>query len=64
LLEVNQTLVTMLGYASKEQLLAASQESEIIPNFRVVSFSAGRIPETKRIEPVSRWNGSGETGRN
>jgi diguanylate cyclase (GGDEF)-like protein/PAS domain S-box-containing protein len=52
LLDGNQTLVTMLGYASKEQLLAANQESEIIPNFRDVSLSAGRIPETKRIEPV------------
>jgi diguanylate cyclase (GGDEF)-like protein/PAS domain S-box-containing protein len=52
LLEVNQTLVTMLGYTSKEQLLAANQQSEIIPNFRDDSLSAGRIPETKRIEPV------------
>jgi diguanylate cyclase (GGDEF)-like protein/PAS domain S-box-containing protein len=52
LLDVNQTLVTMLGYASKEQLLAANQESEIIPNFRDDSLSASRIPETKRIEPV------------
>jgi diguanylate cyclase (GGDEF)-like protein/PAS domain S-box-containing protein len=54
LLDVNQTLVTMLGYGSKEQLLAANQESEIIPNFRDDSLSAGRIPETKRIEPVER----------
>jgi diguanylate cyclase (GGDEF)-like protein/PAS domain S-box-containing protein len=52
LLDVNQTLVTMLGYQSKEQLLAANQEFEIIPNFRDVSLSAGRIPETQRIEPV------------
>jgi diguanylate cyclase (GGDEF)-like protein/PAS domain S-box-containing protein len=52
LLDVNQTLVTMLGYQSKEQLLAANRESEIIPNFRDVSLSADRIPETKRIEPV------------
>jgi len=52
LLDGNQTLVTMLGYASKEQLLAANQESEIIPNFRDDSLSEGRIPETKRIEPV------------
>ncbi len=52
LLDVNQTLVTLLGYASKEQLLAAHQESEIIPNFRAGSLFAGRIPETKRIEPV------------
>ncbi|PYU07254.1 MAG: hypothetical protein DMG34_04325 [Acidobacteria bacterium] len=52
LLDVNQTLVTMLGYASKEQLLAANQESEIIPNLRNGSLFAGLIPETKRIEPV------------
>jgi len=52
LLDVNQTLVTMLGYALKEQLLAANQESEIIPNFRNGSLFAGLIPETKRIEPV------------
>jgi diguanylate cyclase (GGDEF)-like protein/PAS domain S-box-containing protein len=52
LLDVNQTLVTMLGYASKEQLLTANQESEIIPNLRNGSLVAGRIAETKRIEPV------------
>jgi diguanylate cyclase (GGDEF)-like protein/PAS domain S-box-containing protein len=52
LLDVNQTLVTMLGYASKEQLLAANRESEIIPNFRNSSLFAGRIPETKRIESL------------
>jgi diguanylate cyclase (GGDEF)-like protein/PAS domain S-box-containing protein len=52
LLEVNQTLVTMLGYASKEQLLATNQESEIMANFRDDSLSAGGIPETKRIGPV------------
>jgi diguanylate cyclase (GGDEF)-like protein/PAS domain S-box-containing protein len=52
LLDVNQTLVTMLGYAFKEQVLAANQESEIIPNFRDDSLCADLIPETKRIEPV------------
>jgi hypothetical protein len=41
---------------SKEQLLAANQESEIIPIFRDVSLSAGRIPGTKRIEPGSKSN--------
>ena len=52
LLDVNQTLATMLGYASKEQLLAANHESEIIPNLRNGALFAGRIPETNRIEPV------------
>jgi diguanylate cyclase (GGDEF)-like protein/PAS domain S-box-containing protein len=55
LLDVNQTLVTMLGYASKEQLLAANQESEIIPNFSNSSLFAGRIPETKRIPVEMEW---------
>jgi diguanylate cyclase (GGDEF)-like protein/PAS domain S-box-containing protein len=52
LLDVNETLVTMLGYASKEQLLVANQESEVIPNLRNGALVASRIPETKRIEPV------------
>jgi len=51
LLDVNQRLVSMLGWASKEQLLAANRESEIIPNLRINSPFAG-IPETTRIEPV------------
>jgi diguanylate cyclase (GGDEF)-like protein/PAS domain S-box-containing protein len=51
-LDVNQTLVTMLGYGSKEELLAANQAFEVIPNFRNGSLFAGLIPETKRIEPV------------
>jgi len=59
LLDVNQTLVTMLGYASKEQLLAANQESEVIPNLCNGSLLVGRnpetkLPETKRIEPVEK----------
>jgi diguanylate cyclase (GGDEF)-like protein/PAS domain S-box-containing protein len=52
LLDVNQTLVTMLGYGSKEELLAANQESEIIPNLRNDPLFAGLVPETKKIEPV------------
>jgi diguanylate cyclase (GGDEF)-like protein/PAS domain S-box-containing protein len=51
-LDVNRTLVTMLGYTSKEQLLAANRESEMVPNLRNGSLFAARIPETKRIEPV------------
>jgi diguanylate cyclase (GGDEF)-like protein/PAS domain S-box-containing protein len=52
LLDVNQALVTMLGYTSKEQLLAANQQSEIILNLRNGFPFAERSPETKRIEPV------------
>jgi PAS domain S-box-containing protein len=52
LLDVNQALVTMLGYTSREQLLAANQQSEIIPNLHNGSTFAERMPETKPIEPV------------
>jgi diguanylate cyclase (GGDEF)-like protein/PAS domain S-box-containing protein len=51
-LEVNQALVTMLGYESREQLLAANQESEVIPNLHFGTSFAGRSAETKQIEPV------------
>ena len=52
LLDVNLALVTMLGYATKVELLTANQQSEIIPNLRNDSLLAGLIPDTKRIEPV------------
>jgi diguanylate cyclase (GGDEF)-like protein/PAS domain S-box-containing protein len=51
-LDVNQALVSMLGYESKEQLLAADQESEVIPNLHVGGFFAGSSGGTKQIEPV------------
>ena len=52
LLDVNQALVTMLGYTSKEQLLAANQESAIISKLRHGSPFVGLFPETKQIDPV------------
>ena len=52
LLDVNQALAKMLGYASKVELLTANQGSEIIPNFRKGSRFAGFISETKQIEPA------------
>jgi diguanylate cyclase (GGDEF)-like protein/PAS domain S-box-containing protein len=52
LLDVNLALITMLGYASKAELLTANQQSEIIPNLRNGSLLAGQIPDTNRIEPV------------
>jgi PAS domain S-box-containing protein len=52
LLDANQALVTMLGYTSKEQLLAANRESAIIPDLRNGLPSAMGSSETKGIEPV------------
>ncbi|SRR6266404_4229989 len=54
LLEANLALAKMLGFASREELLATNQESEIIPNLRKDFASAGLIPETNRIGPVEQ----------
>jgi len=52
LLDANQALVTMMGYDSKEQLLAANRASVIIPNLRKsVPFAAGS-GERQQIEPI------------
>ena len=52
LLNVNQALVTMLGYDSKEQLLAANRASEIIPNLRKSVPSTLGSGERLQIEPI------------
>jgi diguanylate cyclase (GGDEF)-like protein/PAS domain S-box-containing protein len=52
LLDVNEALVMMLGYASKEQFLAANQASAIIPDLRNAVPFADRSPDTKQIEPL------------
>src|SRR6266403_569594 len=51
-LDVNQALVTMLGYETKEDLLAANRASEIVLNLGPGAPLAGRMPETMQIEPV------------
>ena len=51
-LDVNQALVTMLGYASKEELLAANDASEIVLNLGPGTPLASRSSETRRMEPV------------
>jgi len=48
---VNQALVTMLGYTSKEELLAAKNSTELFSSFgKGPSLMSGA--EAKRIEPV------------
>jgi diguanylate cyclase (GGDEF)-like protein/PAS domain S-box-containing protein len=62
LLDVNQALVTMLGYPSKSELLAANQHSEVIPSLHHNSALAGIIPDTQRIDPVElEWKRSDGT---
>jgi len=50
-LDANQALAGMLGYATKEELLAANHSTEVLANLKA-SPSAGRSHETMRIEPV------------
>ena len=51
-LDVNQALVTMLGYTTREELLEANRASEIVLDLGHISPLAGRSHETMRIEPV------------
>jgi diguanylate cyclase (GGDEF)-like protein/PAS domain S-box-containing protein len=56
LLDVNRALITMLGYASKEELLVANQKLTVIPKLPSSLTPAGRFEETKRIDPVeTEW---------
>jgi diguanylate cyclase (GGDEF)-like protein/PAS domain S-box-containing protein len=52
LLDANQALVTMLGYDSKEQLLAANRASVIIPNLRKSVPSTSGSSDRQQIEPL------------
>jgi diguanylate cyclase (GGDEF)-like protein/PAS domain S-box-containing protein len=56
-LEVNNTLSTMLGYESKEELLAASRASQIILDLGKGKTSSGSSPESMQFEPIEvEWN--------
>jgi diguanylate cyclase (GGDEF)-like protein/PAS domain S-box-containing protein len=52
LLDVNQALSTMLGYESKEELLAANRASEIILDLGERKPLAGSSPDAARVEPI------------
>jgi two-component system, cell cycle response regulator len=49
---VNQALASMLGYESKEELLAARPSTELLSSFGKGSSLVGHSTEPKRIEPV------------
>jgi len=51
-LDVNQALVAMLGYASREELLVANHASEIVLDFGSATPLVDRSDERLRIEPV------------
>jgi diguanylate cyclase (GGDEF)-like protein/PAS domain S-box-containing protein len=55
-LDVNQALINMLGYSTKEELLAASEATELLSNLGEAAPSAKRRRETSPIEPVeTEW---------
>ena len=51
-LDVNQTLVTMLGYASREELLPVNLASDIISDSRKRAQLLGRPGQDLQVEPV------------
>jgi len=51
-LDVNQALLTMLGYENKEELLAANRASEVVLDLCNGAPLASGFPESLRIEPV------------
>jgi diguanylate cyclase (GGDEF)-like protein/PAS domain S-box-containing protein len=50
-IDVNHALMSMLGYETKEELLAANRASEIVLDLAQGKSLAGRLPETLQIEP-------------
>ncbi len=50
--DVNQALLTMLDYETKEELLAANRASEIVIDLGQEAPLVGSSPESVRIEPV------------
>jgi diguanylate cyclase (GGDEF)-like protein/PAS domain S-box-containing protein len=53
-LDVNEAFMTMLGYDSKEELLAASRASQIVLELDPGKPLAGVFPPSARIQPVER----------
>jgi diguanylate cyclase (GGDEF)-like protein/PAS domain S-box-containing protein len=51
-LDVNQALLTMLGYETKEELLTANRDSQIVFDLGLGAPLAGSSPESVKIEPV------------
>jgi diguanylate cyclase (GGDEF)-like protein/PAS domain S-box-containing protein len=51
-LDVNQALLAMLGFETKEELLAANRASEVVLDFGHGKPLAGSSPDSVRIEPV------------
>jgi len=56
IVEVNQALLTMLGYSTKEELLAENELTALLSQLGTSSPWAGRSRETSQIEPVeTEW---------
>lgn len=55
-IDANQALVSMLGYASREELLAANHPVGLLSNLGKEAPWMGPLPEAKRIEPLeAEW---------
>jgi diguanylate cyclase (GGDEF)-like protein/PAS domain S-box-containing protein len=55
--EVNKALLTMLGYESKEELIAANRLGEIVLELGAGKTLSGTSPESMSFEPIEvEWN--------
>ena len=56
ILDVNETLINMLGYTTKEELLAASEATEVLSNLGQAARSAKQPRESLQVEPMeTEW---------
>lgn len=56
ILDVNEALINMLGYASKEELLAASEATELLSNLGKAAPPTKQPRESLKLEPVeTEW---------
>ena len=56
ILDVNEALINMLGYTTKEELLAASEATELLSNLGKAAPSENRPRESLRVEPIeTEW---------
>ena len=62
ILDVNEALINMLGYTTKEELLAASEATELLSNLGQAAQSAKQPRESCKLSPWKQ-NGNGKTAR-
>lgn len=62
ILDVNEALIKMLGYTTKEELLATSEATELLSNFGQAAPSAKQPRESLKVQPFeTEWKRKNDT---